>query len=175
MMHHLYIRTTTRRKLDMTLRIIATGGTFDKHYDELEGKLGFDKSHLPQVILRARMTLPVQLEELPLLDSLDMNDADRQRILGACLRADETGIVVVHGTDTMKQTAEVLGAAQLPKTIVLTGAMIPYETKNSDALFNFGFACGIAQALPHGVYIAMNGRIFAWDKVRKNRSLGRFE
>jgi L-asparaginase len=170
-----YIRTTARRKLAMTLRIIATGGTFDKHYDEIEGKLGFDSGHLPQVIRRARITVPVQLEELPLLDSLDMNDADRQRILGTCLRADETSIVIVHGTDTMKETAEVLGAAQLPKTIVLTGAMIPYEVKNSDALFNFGFACGIAQALPHGVYIAMNGRIFTWDKVRKNRGLGQFE
>jgi L-asparaginase len=159
----------------MTLRIIATGGTFDKHYDEIEGKLGFDNGHLPQVIHRARMTAPVQLEQLPLLDSLDMNDADRQRILASCLRADETGIVIVHGTDTMKETAEVLGTAQLPKTIVLTGAMIPYEVKNSDALFNFGFACGIAQALPHGVYIAMNGRIFTWDKVRKNRSVGQFE
>ncbi|HTH45140.1 MAG TPA: asparaginase domain-containing protein [Oxalicibacterium sp.] len=159
----------------MSLRIIATGGTFDKHYDEIEGKLAFDSGHLPQVIRRARMTVPVQLEELPLLDSLDMNDADRQRILACCLRADEKSIIVVHGTDTMKETAEVLGAAQLPKTIVLTGAMIPYEVKNSDALFNFGFACGVAQVLAPGVYIAMNAKVFAWDKVRKNRSAGLFE
>jgi L-asparaginase len=159
----------------MTLRIIATGGTFDKHYDEIEGKLGFGIGHLPQVIRRARITVPLQLEELPLLDSLDMNDADRQRIVAACLRADEQSIVVVHGTDSMQQTAEVLAAAQLPKAIVLTGAMIPYEVKNSDALFNFGFACGVAQVLPHGVYIAMNAKIFAWDQVRKNRSAGLFE
>ncbi|HWT71432.1 MAG TPA: asparaginase domain-containing protein [Oxalicibacterium sp.] len=159
----------------MSLRIIATGGTFDKHYDEIEGKLGFDNGHLPHVIRRARMTVPVQLEELPLLDSLDMNDADRQRILASCLRADEQSIIVVHGTDTMKETAEVLGAAQLPKTIVLTGAMIPYEVKNSDALFNFGFACGVAQVLAPGVYIAMNAKVFAWDKVRKNRAAGLFE
>jgi len=119
--------------------------------------------------------VPLQLEQLPFLDSLDMHDADRQRIAACCLRADETSIVVVHGTDTMRETAEVLGAAQLPKTIVLTGAMIPYEVKNSDALFNFGFACGIAQALPHGVYIAMNAQIFSWDNVRKNRSAGVFE
>jgi len=159
----------------MTLRIIATGGTFDKHYDEIEGKLGFGIGHLPQMIRRARITVPLQLEELPLLDSLDMNDADRQRIVAACLRADEQSIVVVHGTDSMQQTAEVLAAAQLPKAIVLTGAMIPYEVKNSDALFNFGFACGVAQVLPHGVYIAMNAKIFAWDQVRKNRSAGLFE
>lgn len=159
----------------MTLRIIATGGTFDKHYDEIEGKLGFSHGHLPHVIQRARITVPIQLEQLPFLDSLDMHDADRQRIAASCLRADETSIVVVHGTDTMRETAEVLGAAELPKTIVLTGAMVPYEVKNSDALFNFGFACGIAQALPHGVYIAMNAQIFTWNNVKKNRGQGVFE
>lgn len=159
----------------MTLRIIATGGTFDKHYDELEGELNFGKGHLPQIIKRARITVPIQLEQLPFLDSLDMHDADRQRISASCLRADEKSIVVVHGTDTMRETAEVLGAAQLPKTIVLTGAMVPYEVKNSDALFNFGFACGIAQTLPHGVYIAMNAQIFTWNNVKKNRAAGVFE
>lgn len=159
----------------MSLRIIATGGTFDKHYDEIDGSLGFGKGHLPQVIQRARITVPIQLEQLPFLDSLDMHDADRQRISASCLRADETSIVIVHGTDTMRETAEVLGAAQLPKTIVLTGAMVPYEVKNSDALFNFGFACGIAQVLPPGVYIAMNAKIFTWDDVKKNRAQGIFE
>lgn len=159
----------------MTLRIIATGGTFEKHYDELAGELNFSKGHLPQIIKRCRITMPTQLEQLPFLDSLDMHDADRQRIAASCLRADETSIVVVHGTDTMRETAEVLGAAQLPKTIVLTGAMVPYEVKNSDALFNFGFACGIAQALPHGVYIAMNAKIFTWNDVKKNRAAGVFE
>jgi L-asparaginase len=159
----------------MTLRIIATGGTFDKHYDEIAGRLNFSSGHLSEVIKRARITVPTQLEQLPFLDSLDMHDADRQRIAASCLRADETSIVVVHGTDTMRETAEVLGAAQLPKTIVLTGAMVPYEIKNSDALFNFGFACGIAQVLPHGVYIAMNAQIFTWNNVRKNRIAGVFE
>ncbi len=159
----------------MSLRIIATGGTFDKHYDELTGTLSFGNGHLPEIIRRARITVPIQLEQLPFLDSLDMNDADRQRICASCLRADEKSIVVVHGTDTMQKTAAVLGAAQLRKTIVLTGAMIPYEVQHSDALFNFGFACGIAQALPHGVYIAMNARIFTWDNVRKNRMEGVFE
>lgn len=159
----------------MTLRILATGGTFDKHYDEINGRLGFADSHLPQAIERARITLPHALELLPLLDSLDMQDADRQRVLDACRVANEPSIVVIHGTDTMRETAQVLGAARLPKTIVLTGAMIPYEIAASDALFNFGFACAAAQTLAAGVYVAMNGRIFAWDRVQKNRAAGEFD
>jgi L-asparaginase len=160
----------------MTLRIIATGGTFDKHYDELAGKLGFADSRLPGVIRRARLTVKCELEQLlPLLDSLDMQDADRQRVLASCRDAAETAIVIVHGTDTMSDTGAVLGAAGLAKTIVLTGAMIPYEIDNSDALFNFGFACGVAQTLPHGVYVAMNGQIFSWNNVQKNRAAGVFE
>jgi L-asparaginase len=159
----------------MTLRILATGGTFDKHYDEIAGTLGFGTSHLPEVIQLSRITIPVELEQLPLLDSLDMQDADRQRILASCKQAAEESIIIIHGTDTMRETAAVLGAAKLAKTIVLTGAMIPYEIANSDALFNFGFACGVAQTLSHGVYVAMNAQVFAWDKVQKNRSAGVFE
>ncbi|MES2264481.1 MAG: asparaginase domain-containing protein [Pseudomonadota bacterium] len=159
----------------MTLRIIATGGTFDKHYNELNGTLGFSDSHLPEVIARSRMTVGAALEVLPLLDSLDMQDADRARVLASCSAAAEPAIVIVHGTDTMKETAAVLGAAALSKTIVLTGAMIPYEIANSDALFNLGFACGVAQTLPAGVYVAMNGQIFTWDNVQKNRSAGVFQ
>ena len=159
----------------MTLRILATGGTFDKHYDELTGKLGFSDSHLPAVISRTRMTADVALELLPLLDSLDMQDADRARVLASCSAAPERAIVIIHGTDTMRETALVLGGATLDKTIVLTGAMIPYEIANSDALFNLGFACGVAQALPAGVYVAMNGKIFAWDNVQKNRAAGVFQ
>lgn len=159
----------------MTLRVIASGGTFDKHYDEIAGKLGFGPGHLGEVIKRARITVPVALEELPFLDSLDMQDADRQRIAAACTRASEGGIVITHGTDTMRETAEVLGHANLPKRIVLTGAMIPYEIANSDALFNFGFACAAAQLLPPGVYVAMNGQVFGWDKVEKNRIAGVFQ
>lgn len=158
----------------MTLRILATGGTFDKHYDEIAGKLTFGASHLNDVIARARITLPTQLEIVALLDSLDMQDADRVNVLTACSNAAEDAIVIIHGTDTMRETAHVLGNASLTKTIILTGAMIPYEIANSDALFNFGFACGIAQALPHGVYIAMNGQIFNWDNVKKNRTAGVF-
>jgi len=159
----------------MTLRIIATGGTFDKHYNELNGVLGFGESHLPEVIARSRMTIPVALETVSLLDSLDMQDSDRRKVLAACQAAAEKAIVIVHGTDTMRETAEVLGAAPSDKTIVFTGAMIPYEIANSDALFNFGFACGVAQTLPAGVYVAMNGKIFTWDKVTKNRAAGVFE
>ena len=159
----------------MTLRLIATGGTFDKHYNELNGVLGFAESHLPEVIKRSRMTVPVALDVLPLLDSLDMGDADRQRVLASCQAASEKAIVIVHGTDTMPQTAAVLGAAKLDQTIVLTGAMIPYSIANSDALFNLGFACGVAQTLPAGVYVARNGQVFPWDNVTKNRSEGVFQ
>ncbi|MES2741259.1 MAG: asparaginase domain-containing protein [Pseudomonadota bacterium] len=159
----------------MTLRILATGGTFDKHYNELNGSLGFDVSHVPEAIARSRMTVGTVLEQLPLLDSLDMQDADRARVLSSCRAAGETAIVIVHGTDTMRETAAVLGAAALGKTVVLTGAMIPYEIAHSDALFNLGFACAAAQILPAGVYVAMNGTIFAWDNVQKNRDAGVFQ
>jgi L-asparaginase len=159
----------------MTLRVIASGGTFDKHYDEIAGKLGFGKGHLTEVIQRSRITVPVQLEELPFLDSLEMQDADRQRILASVSKAAEKGVIIIHGTDTMRETAEVLGHAKLDKTIVLTGAMIPYEIANSDALFNFGYASAAAQLLPVGVYVAMNGKVFSWDKVEKNRTAGVFQ
>ena len=119
--------------------------------------------------------MPNALEVLPLLDSLDMQDQDRQRVLASCQAATEKAIVIIHGTDTMRDTAAVLGAAKLDQTLVLTGAMIPYEIANSDALFNLGFACGVAQALPAGVYVAMNGQVFPWDNVQKNRAAGVFQ
>jgi L-asparaginase len=159
----------------MTLRILATGGTFDKHYNELNGTLAFADSHLPAAIARARITAPWELEVLPLMDSLDMGDADRERVLASCKAATERGIVIVHGTDTMKDTAAVLGPVVKDKTIVFTGAMIPYEIDNSDAFFNLGFACGVAQVLPPGVYVAMNGQVFTWDNVQKNRAAGVFQ
>ena len=165
----------TSLRIIMTLRILATGGTFDKHYNELNGTLGFADSHVPDLLKRCRLTVEVALEQLPLMDSLDMVDADRARILAACQAAPEKAIVVIHGTDTMPQTAAVLGPANLGKTVVLTGAMIPYEIANSDAMFNLGFAAGVAQTLPPGVYVAMNGKIFAWDNVTKNRAAGVFE
>jgi L-asparaginase len=157
------------------MRIIATGGTFDKHYDELRGELTFTESHLPGILKQARFTAPIVLEINQLIDSLHMQEANRQHILAACRAAPETQIVVIHGTDTMTRTARVLGEAQLAKTIVLTGAMIPYAVQGSDALFNLGFACAAAQLLAHGVYVAMNGRVFAWDNVHKNTQTGVFE
>ncbi len=157
------------------MRIIATGGTFDKHYDEVRGELTFKESHLPGILKQARITAPMVLEINQLIDSLHMQEANRQHLLTACRSAPEAQIVVIHGTDTMTLTARVLGEATLAKTIVLTGAMIPYAIQGSDALFNLGFACAAAQLLPHGVYIAMNGQIFAWDQVRKNTQGGVFE
>jgi L-asparaginase len=157
------------------MRIIVTGGTFDKQYDELRGELTFKDSHLPSILKQARITAPIVLEINQLIDSLHMQDINRQHILASCRAAPEEHIVIVHGTDTMQQTAHVLGEAQLDKAIVLTGALVPYVFIGSDSLFNLGFACAAAQLLPHGVYIAMNGQVFTWDNVRKNTSLGVFE
>jgi L-asparaginase len=163
----------------MTLRIIATGGTFDKRYDEIAGELRFGESHLADIIKRARLTLDVTIELLTLQDSLDMGDADRARILASCRAASELAIVVVHGTDTMRETAMVLGAAPelvaAGKRVILTGSMVPYDIDNSDALFNLGFACAAAQLAAPGIQVAMNGQLFGWDAVHKNRALGRFE
>ncbi|GAC1434392.1 MAG: asparaginase domain-containing protein [Burkholderiaceae bacterium] len=159
----------------MSLRIIATGGTFDKRYDEISGTLSFGNSHLAQAIARARAAPGVILEELPLLDSLEMRQTDRERVLAACQAAAQTALVIVHGTDTMTETAAVLAAARMIKTIVLTGAMIPYVVSGSDALFNLGFACAAAQTLAPDVYVAMNAMIFPWNAVRKNRIAGIFE
>ncbi len=159
----------------MSLRIIATGGTFDKQYDPLTGQLVFGDSIIPSALARARITLPCRFEPLMALDSLDMQDMHRQQVRAACERSEETSIVIVHGTDTMRDTADVLAHAQLPKTIVLTGAMVPYRIEESDALFNLGFACAAATLCAPGVFIAMNGQVFPWNTVRKNRSAGVFE
>ena len=159
----------------MSLRIIATGGTFDKHYDPLTGKLIFRDSVLPEAIDRARLTLPVTFESLLALDSLDMQDSHRQQIREACERSVEDRVVIVHGTDTMPETAQVLGHAALKKTIVLTGAMVPYQIARSDAFFNLGYACAAASLTATGVYIAMNGQLFRWDDVTKNRAKGIFQ
>ena len=156
------------------LRIIVTGGTFDKHYDEIRGELTFKDSHLPAILKQARVTAPIVLEINQLIDSLHMQEVNRQHILASCQAAPEAHIVVVHGTDTMTLTAAVLGAAGLDKTIVLTGAMIPYAVMGSDSLFNLGFACAAAQLLAPGVYIAMNGHAFAWNHVRKDVAAGVF-
>jgi L-asparaginase len=159
----------------MNMRIIATGGTFDKHYDPISGQLVFTQSVIPAALSRARLTGPVSFEPLLALDSLDMHDKHRQQICAACISASEDRIVIVHGTDTAQQTAEVLGHAALKKTIVITGAMVPYEITNSDAFFNLGFALAAARLLPVGVYVAMHAEIFTWNEVQKNRAAGMFE
>jgi L-asparaginase len=159
----------------MTIRIIITGGTFDKHYDEIRGSLTFKETHLPEILKFVRCAVPIEVELNQLIDSLDMHTSNRLRILESCRRAKEERIVITHGTDTMVETAAVLGEQGLGKTIVLTGAMVPYIFNNSDAVFNLGCAVTAVQILPHGVYLAMNGRVFRWDRVRKNRELGVFE
>jgi L-asparaginase len=157
------------------IRIIITGGTFDKHYDEIRGILTFKDTHLPEILKYVRCTLPIELECNQLIDSLDMHLANRLKILESCRRAPESRIVVTHGTDTMIDTGRILGEAALGKTIVLTGAMVPYSFTASDAVFNLGSSIAAVQLLPSGVYVAMNGRVFAWDRVRKNRDSGTFE
>ncbi len=159
----------------MSIRIVVTGGTFDKKYDEIEGVLTFKETQLPKILEQVRVTLPVTCETSQLIDSLHMTDADRLRILSACQNAPESQIVVTHGTDTMVQTARLLAEAHLDKTIVLTGAMVPYSVFNSDALFNLGCSVSAVQLLPAGVYIVMNGRVFPWDNVQKDRRQGVFE
>jgi L-asparaginase len=158
------------------VRVLVTGGTFDKEYNELNGSLFFKDTHLPEMLRLGRSRIDVSISTLMMIDSLEMTAADRARIVDECGRAAEMRILITHGTDTMVETAVALAAA-LPagKTIVLTGAMIPYAFGSSDGLFNLGSALSFVQALPAGVYIAMNGRCFNWDRVRKNRDTGFFE
>lgn len=156
-------------------RIIITGGTFDKQYDAIKGELTFKDTHLPAILEQSRVKVPVEIEIHQLIDSLHMTGEHRERVLAACRAAPEASIVVVHGTDTMAETAAVVGAAGLAKTVVFTGAMIPYSVQGSDALFNLGFALALARTLPRGAYVAMNARVFPWDNVRKDKVTGIFE
>ncbi len=155
--------------------IFVTGGTFDKTYDEIRGRLSFGETHLPEMLRLGRSRVDVSISTLMMIDSLDMTDADRAVIVRACAECDKSRIVVTHGTDTMVDTAAAIARGVTGKTIVLTGAMIPYAFGSSDGLFNLGSAVSFAQVLPPGVYVAMNGQHFAWDKVRKNRETGVFE
>ena len=160
------------------IRIFVTGGTFDKEYNELTGTLFFKDTHLPEMLRLGRSRVDVSVRTLMMVDSLDMTDADRGLIVEECRKANEAQIVITHGTDTMVETARALAAALPPasgKTLVLTGAMVPYAFGSSDGLFNLGSALSFVQTLPPGVYLAMNGRCFTWDKVRKNRETGVFE
>jgi L-asparaginase len=158
------------------VRLFVTGGTFDKEYDERTGDLFFKDTHLRDMLELARCRVPVEVRTLMMVDSLEMDDHDRELILVQCRKCEQDRIVVTHGTDTMEVTARALGEAALDgKTIVLTGAMIPFAFGSSDGLFNLGAALAFAQSLPAGVYLAMNGRVFDWDNVRKNRDIGEFE
>lgn len=158
------------------VRIFVTGGTFDKEYDERTGNLFFKDTHLRDMLKLARCRVPVEVRTLMMVDSLDMDDDDRELIINQCRKCDQQRLVVTHGTDTMADTARALGEAAIAgKTIVLTGAMIPFAFGSSDGLFNLGAALAFAQSLPAGVYVAMNGRVFDWDNVRKNRDIGEFE
>jgi len=161
----------------MSILLLVTGGTFDKEYDELTGRLDFRDTHVLRMLELGRCRLDVTVRTAMLVDSLEMTEADRELLLAHIRRAEESQIVVTHGTDTMVETAALLarGLDGVGKTVVLTGAMIPFTFGSSDGLFNLGSALSFVQTLPPGVYVAMNGRYFPWNDVRKNRQLGVFE
>ena len=159
----------------MKIRLFITGGTIDKFYNQSNGELEFDQTHFPEILSRARVEVDLLIEEILLIDSLDMVDTDRELILEKCVECDERFILITHGTDTMCETARLLGESSIDKTIVLFGSMVPYAVSDSDAFFNFGCALGSLQLLETGVYIAMNGRVLPWNDVEKNRSLGVFQ
>ncbi len=159
----------------MSIRIFITGGTFDKEYNELDGALFFQDTHLPEMLKLGRCNVEVDIRTLMMIDSLEMGLDEREQIVFQCNRADEDKIVITHGTDTMTETAAVLADKVKNKTIVITGAMIPYKFGSSDGLFNLGSALAFVQTLAYGVYIVMNGKFFNWDNVRKNKKSGQFE
>jgi L-asparaginase len=161
--------------LNQPIRILITGGTFDKEYDEINGRLFFKDSHLPEMLALGRCKLDVEIRTLMMIDSLEMTAADRDLIAEQCLAAPGKRIIVTHGTDTMAETAELLATRVTGKTVVVTGAMIPYKFGSSDGLFNLGSALAFVQTLPDGVYVAMNGRCFPAGTVRKNKKTGSFE
>lgn len=156
------------------IKIFVTGGTFDKHYDEIHGKLSFSKTHVRQVLKTGRCRLDIDIQTLLLKDSLDFTDEDRNAVADACEAAKEKRIVVTHGTDTMSETAECVAKKVRNKTVVLTGAMIPFAFGSSDGLFNLGSALAFVQTLPPGVYLAMNGRVFEAGRIKKDRKAGVF-
>lgn len=159
----------------MSIRIFVTGGTFDKEYNELNGELYFKDTHLYEMLRLGRSRLELEITTLMMIDSLDMNEQDRHTIARACQDVPENRILITHGTDTMPETAALLAGLIRDKTIVLTGAMVPYKFGSSDGLFNLGSALAFVQTLPPGVYVAMNGKIFEAENVRKNKTRGEFE
>jgi L-asparaginase len=159
----------------MSIRILVTGGTFDKEYNERTGQLYFKDTHLQEMLRLGRCRVDVAIRTVMMLDSLEMSEADRALVVQNCLQAKENRIVITHGTDTMTETAAAVARAVSGKTVVLTGAMIPYAFGSSDGLFNLGSALSFVQVLPAGVYVAMNGKCFPWERVRKNRERAEFE
>jgi L-asparaginase len=159
----------------MAIRIFITGGTFDKEYNELNGELYFKDTHLNEMLKLGRSKVPTEVRTLMMVDSIYLTDEDRNLIASNCEKATETKIIITHGTDTMVETAKAIAEKVKDKTIVLTGAMIPYRFGSSDGLFNLGAAIAFVQVLPPGVYISMNGSIFNWDNCRKNKQIGEFE
>ena len=157
------------------IRLLVTGGTFDKTYDEITGTLSFKQTHVEEMLRLGRSSVPVTVDTVMLIDSLQMSEEDRLTLAQRCRECVEAAIVITHGTDTMVETAAVLARNVPGKTIVLTGAMVPYAFGSSDGLFNLGSALSFVQVLPAGVYVAMNGTHFRWDDVRKNREKGTLE
>ena len=159
------------------IKIFITGGTFDKSYNHIDGNLYFKKTHLPEMIKRSKCTLPIEIETILMKDSLDFSHYDISKIVNSCKNEKNKKIILTHGTDTMTETASFLAKSQLKsKTIILTGAMIPYAFgSSSDGFFNLGCSLSFAQTLKPGVYICMQGKAFEWDKVKKNKKLGFFE
>ena len=159
----------------MSIKIIVTGGTFDKEYNEINGELYFNKTHVSEMLKLGRSRVELKIVTLMMRDSLHMTDLDVNVILEECQNSEEDKILITHGTDKMSNTARILGQSIKYKTIVLTGAIIPYAFGSSDGMFNLGSALAFVQTLPHGVYIAMNGRYFNYNNVSKNKQNGNFE
>ena len=156
-------------------KIFITGGTFDKEYNEITGELYFKRSHMYELLELGRCRLDVNIETLMMVDSMEMSNTERNYIIQKCIEEPVQQIVITHGTDTMVETANMLAASNIDKTIVLSGAMIPVKFGSSDGLFNMGSALSFVQVLSPGIYIAMNGQIFNQENVRKNKKLGIFE
>ena len=159
------------------IQIFITGGTFDKSYDYINGELFFEKTHLPEMLKRSRCQLNVEIETLMMIDSLEMNSSHFKKIISKCENCDSNKIIITHGTDKMVETAKEIEKAQIKnKTIILTGAMIPYAFgSSSDGFFNLGCALSYSQTLDEGVYITMQGQYFNCNEVIKNTKKGFFE
>lgn len=159
----------------MAIRIFVTGGTFDKEYDEIKEILLFRETHLPHMLSLGRCKVKVDIRTLMMIDSLQMTEEERKIVIENCKKAQEEQIIITHGTGTMEVTAQALGEVIKDKTIVLTGAMVPYAYGSSDGMFNIGCAIAFVQSLPPGVYVAMNGHYFHYNNVHKNTQTGEFE